>query len=700
MIEPLGSIRLSLGNVDLTSSFSSPVAPSVATIYDAARQEFLAFFPRRDVFIWKLVGYERWQKAKGPLLDAQIAGVISDEGRGLFRGCYWAHKTQHAVLDIDTESKYHNAGELVEFTEKLAAIGLKAKPYQSSDSGGWHIYLFFDDWTDSDEVSQTLKRWLKGLGYEIGSGKLEVFPSGNALRLPLQQGFGWLGPDGNLQLKRGEIQESKAIALFLEDSKVNACNWQNAKSLIDRQIQAASEPAGELAPEHSNLAIDEGFDNLFKYRLIKENYEKGRKYWQEGLTEKDTRHDAIICVEHYLWHGDQLEGIPAYPGRFNDQTRARLIRSWLEQKHNGLSGHVLAGNWQTIEADIERAVVWRADGATRTHEPYACTERAQDVLIARTRRTGRVWTMDDLKKGNDKREKQARQKIRRAVSIMCAAGEQLTRNAIAQRSGCSPNTVSKHADLWSFLTSRSGDKSRGVRGDLRLLPGSLGSEERALDRLSSLADSGQFGQEHLSAEAATPFVSPFQSVAPLAICPAKSQPSNSQSADQALWVQAEVFTPGPTFDGIRAEGQMGAGGVSDIWERLKNKSQQASHSKHIQKSHFECLLGNHQTIKEESVFKIGKTLFILPYGSQRRPKPTTASAVVVTTSTAQRSKSAAGTVQLSVPENPQSLVKRKARWSRIGAAEFSRICFFCVLYTAHFYSPALYRIACDTGDSD
>jgi hypothetical protein len=485
VIEPLGSIRLSLGNVDLTSSFSSQVAPAVVTKYDAAQQEFLALFPRRDAFIWKLAGHERWQKATGPLLDTQILGVISDEGRGLFRGCYWAHKTQHAVFDIDTKSKYHNAGELAELTEKLAAIGLKAKPYQSSDSGGWHLYLFFDDWTDSDEVSQTLKRWLKSLGYEIGSGKLEVFPGGNALRLPLQQGFGWLGPDGNLQLKRGEIQEYKAIVLFLEDSKTNACNWQNAKSLIDRQLQAAAEEAGE----HAKAIDTDGFDHVFNRGLIPEKWEKGRQFWLTGLMEKDQRHEALLAVGHYLWYGDADAGLPAHPGRFNDQARARLIRSWLEEKHNGLSGHVANNNWAAIDADLERAVTWRQlqdlENSNTQHIPYGLirSEAAQDRMVALSRGTGRTWSPEDWKKGNDKREKQARRKIKRAVSKMTGAGEQLTRNAIAKYSGCSPNTVSKHRDLWYLLASRSGDYSRGVLGgskDLAAVP-AVGSEDAALD---------------------------------------------------------------------------------------------------------------------------------------------------------------------------------------------------------------------------
>ena len=92
-------------------------------------------------------------------------GVLSDGGRGLFRGCYFGELTRFAVLDIDQESKYHDPAELVELAGKLAAVGLTVTPYQSSDSGGWHLYLFFDDWARSGDVSQTIKTWLKLEGY-------------------------------------------------------------------------------------------------------------------------------------------------------------------------------------------------------------------------------------------------------------------------------------------------------------------------------------------------------------------------------------------------------------------------------------------------------------------------------------------------------------------------------------------------------
>ncbi|MBZ0187730.1 MAG: hypothetical protein K8F91_15905 [Candidatus Obscuribacterales bacterium] len=159
---------------------------------------FLSIYPYRQAFIWKGLEEKNWRKANSQLRDHQIMGVVSDNGRGLFRGCYFGELTKFAVLDIDTGSKYHDSDKLMELAGKLSTVGLTATPYQSNDSGGWHLYLFFDDWADSGEVSQTLRTWLKLEGYEIKGGVLEVFPSGCALRLPLQPGFAWLDFQGNV----------------------------------------------------------------------------------------------------------------------------------------------------------------------------------------------------------------------------------------------------------------------------------------------------------------------------------------------------------------------------------------------------------------------------------------------------------------------------------------------------------------------
>jgi len=520
------------------------------------RQFFLSLFPRRDAFIWKTHTQERWQKAVGPLLDAQILGVVSDEGRGLFRGCYWAHKTRHAVLDLDISSKYHNATELKKLQAQITAVGLYAISYQSSDSGGWHLYLPFSDWVESDEVNQTLKAWLKSIGYEIISGQLEIFPSGNALRLPLQKGFAWLNSDGSIKVRREEIREDEALALFLQDFESNARDWQEAKTLIDSQMQSAGSRAGAGAQEHEKVISLAGFDDLFRKGLIQEKWDKGRDYWLHGLTEKNQRHDAIQAVGHYLWYGDPAQNVPAYSGRRHNETRARLIEAWLRKKHNGWCRHINRGHWKEIEADIWRAVFWRRQQGYQAYQPYPLTDRLLKRLLEVYNETGILFEIDRMAEANKKREKSARARIKNAVQKCLRTGQQITRNGLAEMTGCSPNTVSRHQDLWA-LTTGSGVYSRGVWG---VFPGSavpgIGFEkqEKTENPPCSGADSGDLELEDKKTAA----------VAPLTICLANSQPESTQHQDRALRVAAQVLTPGPLLSGIQAEGQMGAGGISFI----------------------------------------------------------------------------------------------------------------------------------------
>lgn len=516
-------------------------------------------FPRRDAFIWKTYDQERWQKANGPLLDAQILGVVSNEGRGLFRGCYWSHKTRHAVLDIDSESKYHNAAELQKLQANLSAVGLYGNTYRSSDSGGWHLYLSFEEWAESDEVNRMLKTWLKTFGYEIVSGQLEIFPSGNALRLPLQKGFAWLAPDGSIKTRREEIREDEALASFLQDFEGNAGNWQEAKRLIDSQIQSAGSRAGAGVQEHEKVISIAGFDDLFRKGKIQEKWDKGRDYWVNGLTAKNQRHEAIQAVGHYLWYGDPLENVPCYPGRRHNETRARLIEAWLRKKHNGQCRHINRGHWKEIEADIWRAVFWRRQQGYQAYSPYPLTDRLLKRLLEVYNKTGQLFEIDRMAEANNKREQAARDRIKAAIKKCQRTGQQITRNGLAEMSGCSPNTVSRHQDLW-VLTTGSGVNSRGVRG-VSSVPAAFGmsgigfeEKEKLEIPLCSDSDSRDLGLED----------SKTARVAPLQFCPANSQPESTQHQDRALRVAAQVLTPGPLLSGIRAERQLCAGGISFI----------------------------------------------------------------------------------------------------------------------------------------
>jgi hypothetical protein len=524
------------------------------------RQRFLSLYPRRDAFIWKTYDQERWQKATGPLMDAQISGVVSNEGRGLFRGCYWSYKTRHSVLDLDIGSRYRNEHELKKLQANLSAVGLYVIPYQSSDSGGWHLYLPFQDWAESDEVNQVLKTWLKLLGYEITSGQLEIFPSGNALRLPLQKGFAWLNPDGSIKVRREEITENEALASFLQDFEENARHWQQAKSLIESQIQSADSRAGAGVQEHEKVISLAGFDDLFKRGKIEEVWRNGRDYWLSGLNGKNQRHDAVMAVGHYLWYGDPSENVPAYPGRRNDETRARLIEAWLRKKHNGFCRHINLEQWEEIEAHIWRTVFWRRGKNYEARKPYPLTDRLLKRLLEVYTKTGRLYEIDRMAEANRKREQSARIRIKNAVSQCLRTGQQITRNGLAEIAGCSPNTVSRHQDLW-ILTTGSGVYNRGVRGvssDSVVPEIGFEEKEKSENPLCSNLDSGDLEVEDRKTA----------SVAPLTICPANSQPESTQHQVQALRVATQDLTPGPLLSGIRAEGQMCAGGISFIFQDL------------------------------------------------------------------------------------------------------------------------------------
>jgi len=394
----------------------------------------------------------QWRR---PLDASQIIGVMSNEGRGLLRGCYWGAETRHGVIDIDIDSRYHNAQELTKLVYKFASVGLILTPYQSSNSGGWHLYYFLDDWTPSGEIEQTIKEWLKTLGYVLQSGTLEVFPSGNALRLPLQQGFAWLAPDGQVTTRREDLQQEEALALFLSNSKNTARNWHNAKTLILAEIERTRTAAGTLAQDELNQLNDEGFEGLFRGGLDWEKYQRGRQYWISGLTGPSQRHDAVICIGHYLWYGDSGSGLRPLPYPRNAKAREAKIAAWLESNHNGQSKAVNRGAVRIVAGEIERATKWTSQGALikEKYEPYPLTERLLKRLEWLYQKTGKLWSIEELQKANIDRSLDARHRIAIAVAQLEAEGAQISRAAVAKQAGASRNTVSKHSDLLAKCSS-------------------------------------------------------------------------------------------------------------------------------------------------------------------------------------------------------------------------------------------------------
>lgn len=213
-----------------------------------------------------------------PLSDETIWGAIGLQDKTIW-GCRWGEQTRYAVLDVDATSEYHNELGLARLRHVLSSVGLaRLQLHQSSESGGWHIYLSFTDWVSAEALHACLKDWLKKEGFEIRAGQLEIFPSNNGLRLPLQGGFAWLDDQGAIKLRREDISADEAA------------------------LRSKTATAGDTD--------DDGFSAFFSSAgMIPEVYEAVREYWAKGLTAPSQRHHAILAVGHYLWYGDESAGV-------------------------------------------------------------------------------------------------------------------------------------------------------------------------------------------------------------------------------------------------------------------------------------------------------------------------------------------------------------------------------------------------------
>ena len=384
------------------------------------------------------------------MIDAAISAECNT-----FYGAFFGERTRYAVLDIDSRtSRYYNQQSLAELIARLQAVGLSVNLYQSSASLGWHLYLPFDSCEQSSEVRQTLKRWLEALGYVVIGGQLEIFPGGNALRLPLQPGFAWLDQKSNLLRTREELSTDDALAAFLSDLQTNARNWTEARIRIESQIMVLDRAAGGDAQAHEERLDIEGFEQLYCRGKIQEIWNKGRKWWRDGLQEHGERHDAVVAVGHYLWYGDEDRNVAALPGCQNAEYRAHLIEAWLRKNHNGKCRHINKGNWQRVLDQINLAVHWRRDKETWVRESYPLTSRLLKRLVALYRRTKRVWSIEQFEIANQDRRLEARARIAEAIVSLEDEGLLITIAEVARRAKAHWTTVKKNWDLMAYVLVR------------------------------------------------------------------------------------------------------------------------------------------------------------------------------------------------------------------------------------------------------
>ena len=375
-----------------------------------------------------------------------------------FIGCRAGKATRFAVLDIDAKSQYHNKRSLEKLLQVLSQAGLsRSSLYRSSHSGGWHLYIFFDEPINSADLRGQLVKLLTLNDFHISKGQLEIFPhpgaegsQGLGLRLPLQPGWAWLDRQTlEVEYDRCELSATKALELFLDSLDGDANSYADFRQFKEhvRELRARRESAAAhgLGRSKSNVvqlrrpepAVKPGefidfvravFQKL-PPGIIVDNWYRGRIYHLNGLTGPSQRADAIECLGHYLFYGDPGRDLPAL-GYGYEKEREWAIREFLSARHNEQSADINRGRADAL-VQVERAANWRP-----VHK-----KNAKTVKYAPERPIS--WIRE-----NANRKSKARQRITDALESLKKLRRSFTTVELQEVSGCARDTLYKHADIW------------------------------------------------------------------------------------------------------------------------------------------------------------------------------------------------------------------------------------------------------------
>ena len=373
-------------------------------------------------------------------------------------GCRFGKLTRFAVIDIDAGSEYHNLRSYQKLKAVLSDAGIdKIVPFRSSESGGWHLYIFFEEFVNSSQLRRALVQLFSYTKLRIKSGTLEVFPNvseqsaGMGLRLPLQPGFAFLN-DKNLEtdIERWELSPTKAIDYFLDAANSCANSFRQFSALckyaqqlaekqdkiIELRTRTKDQPANVItlpklpaavSGEHIQT-VQEIFSGL-PPGIRTDDWYRGRGYHQNGLTGESQRADAIRCLSHYFFYGDPSRSLPAL-GYGYEIERELAIKQILELQHNGFSKDLNRGDCDAL-SQVERAAHW-IPPHKRTEEPKKYTP-VQPIS----------WIRE-----NANRKANARIRIQKALEALQSRGGSFTTVELHESADCSRKTLYKHSDIW------------------------------------------------------------------------------------------------------------------------------------------------------------------------------------------------------------------------------------------------------------
>lgn len=339
-----------------------------------------------------------------PRILAAYSSGTSQRGPHLL-ALRFTDRTRFGALDLDAASPYRTLATFAALETAASARGLRLTLCRSSLSGGWHVYLWADDFVASADMHTLLRRTAEEAGIaRFENGVCEVYPdpqhARQAFRLPCQAGFAWLSPtDGSVvrECRAAEVADNlQALLAWVADTALPASMFAGAAATLAPVVSVAQIPRGRPPklvpppkataglPDPKDLNLQRGLVYRYDRNAAKKGkppfevaamarFREGEHRYQVGLERPGSRNEALRSVAFYLF----------FVGYLAPTDREVLLVEWLRAKHNGHSTAWLdPAQREGILAEIRRLAVWGGspEAAARALAPRNVAERHRNEV--------------------------------------------------------------------------------------------------------------------------------------------------------------------------------------------------------------------------------------------------------------------------------------------------------------------------------
>ena len=356
-------------------------------------------------------------------------------------------RTRFGALDLDAASPYRTIATFAALETAARARGLRLTLCRSSLSGGWHVYLWADDFVASADMHALLHRIAEEAGItRFENGVCEVYPdpqhARQAFRLPCQAGFAWLSPTDATVVRECRAEDVadnlQALLAWVADTALPASLFAGAAATLAPAVSVAQIPRGRPPklvsppkataglPSPRDLHLQRGLVYRYDRNAAKKGkppfeiaalarFREGEHRYQVGLERPGSRNEALRSVAFYLF----------FVGYLAPTDREVLLVEWLRAKHNGQSSAWLdPAQREGILAEIRRLAVWGPGPSPRQRAAHAVNEEVR---------------------------KEHMEAIEAAARRLAGAGKRVTNRQLVEETGLAMATV---AQVWPVVRSK------------------------------------------------------------------------------------------------------------------------------------------------------------------------------------------------------------------------------------------------------